>query len=493
MKKVKKIIFVIILFVIILVAAIRIYHYTILSRISKVTESLESSGEPYFIKTTDREPNGTIHIREFYRENNIAVSRTTTQNGDEAFVSSISWSSLDEEFCNTYWANYEKEGENEIKTLMCVAQNKERLKEDEFEKGFVNFHSYKFPSLEFESDISLWDKIRLEIENKFFYPVVSTEEYNGVECYSFKPYRSGHQKLYVDKETLLTIAAESFGNNRDEVYINEYEYLTEAPEGIYEKPNPEDFDEVSFMDSAKENIDSRSKLIAEKAISGTNLKAGEQLVENVELKENEELNFLKLTPNESGIIYFEIYNLETYNKFREKYSALRELTEEDFEAYYAVIAYKVGEKLNYLEQYESKEAWKFNFVVNGEKSNKESLLLAVVPNESGNRSTVFVESDEKLKIDAETAMNTANATLTEIEEYFDLEFETYIGYTDDHLDLLTKEEFVNMEYIKTPVVGTEPICWNLHYRANDHETINYMNVFVDATTGNIIGAINSYK
>ena len=42
-------------------------------------------------------------------------------------------------------------------------------------------------------------------------------------------------------------------------------------------------------------------------------------------------------------------------------------------------------------------------------------------------------------------MNTANASITEIEEYFGLEFETYIGYTDDHLDLLTKEEFANME------------------------------------------------
>lgn len=490
MKKIKKIIFLVVLIVIVFIAAIRVYHYSILSKISKVTESLESSLEPYFIKVKEIEPDGTVYISEHYRENNIAVSRRTTQKDDETTTTSLSWSSLDEEFCNMYLANYEQQEDgNELKTLTCVAQSEERLNQ-ELNIRFVNFFAYTLDEVEFEH-AKIWVKIRNEIEDIFFYPAVSSGEYKGKECYVFKPFR--YMKVYVDKETFLTVATERWSNTGDGYYFCEYEYLTEAPEGIYEKPNPEDFDEVSFWDSAKENIDSRSKLIAEKPISGTNLKAGEQLVENVELKNNENLNFLKLTPNETGIIKFEIYNLETYNKFREMYSDLRELTEEDFEAYYAVIAYKVGEKLNYLEQYESKEAWQFNFVVNGEKSNKESLLLAVIPNESGNRSTVFVESDEKLKINAETAMNTANNSLTEIEEYFDLEFETYVGYTGDHLDLLTKEEFSEMEYIKTPISGKERICWNLHYRANNHETINYMNVFVDATTGEIIGAINSYK
>lgn len=496
MKKVKKILLLLIaVLIIVIVAAIRIYHYSILSKISKATESLESSVEPYFIKLTEIEPDGNIHIREYYRENDITVSRQTTKKDEEQVTESLSWSSLDEEFCNEYFANYENQQEDgkKIKTLVCAVESEERLKDDVNNIGFVNYYAYSLNQLEMEHD-DIWLKIRNEINDTFFYPAVSSGEYKGRECYTLKPYGThANLKIYVDKETFLTVAAERWSSTEDGVYFSEYEYLTEAPEGIYEKPNPEDFDEVSFMDSAENNIDSKIKLIAEKPISGTNLKPGEQLVENVEVKEDEELNFLKLTPNETGIINFEIYNLETYNKFREKYSNLRELTEEDFEAYYVAIAYKIGEKLNYLEQYESKETWKFNFVVNGEKSNKESLLLAIIPNESRNRSTIFVESDEKLKINAETAMNTANNSLTEIEEYFDLEFETYVGYTDDHLDLLTKEEFSKMEYIKTPISGKERICWNLHYKANNHETINSMDVYVDAITGEIIGAKNIYK
>ena len=185
--------------------------------------------------------------------------------------------------------------------------------------------------------------------------------------------------------------------------------------------------------------------------------------------------------------------METYNKFREKYSGLRELTEEDFEAYYATIAYKPGEKLNYLNCLESKEVWKFNFAVNAEKSNKESIFFAVIPNESKNRQAAFVESDKKLEIDAEKAIKISGENLEEIGKEFELEFETYLGRLNDHLDLLTKEEFAELEYIKTPIAGEERVCWNLQYGVYNHETINYIEVYVDAISGKLIGAKKFYK
>lgn len=491
MKKVKKIILSVIIILLILFLGIRIYHYSILSKISKTTESLESSFAPYFIKVTVINPDGSWYIDENYRENNVAVSIYTTKKDGEATETSKSWSFLEESFCNEYHASYIEDES----TLMCAIQNEDRIKE-EFDTVFINYWSYKFPNLRFETDLTFLDKVRINLQSTILYPAVKTEEYKSEKCYAFYPFGSdSHMRMYVDKETYLPVAIKSWSQDKSELYIREFEYLKEAPAGVYEKPNPEDFDNVTFADYSDNSIDinSKIKLVAEKPISGTNLKTGEMLVENVDIKSDEDLNFLKLTPNESGIIDFEIYNLETYNKFREKYSGLRELTEEDFEAYYATIAYKAGEKLNYLNCLESKEVWKFNFAVNAEKSNKESLLLAVIPNESKNRQAAFVESDKKLEIDAEKAINISSENLEEIGKGFELEFETYLGRLNDHLDLLTKEEFAELEYIKTPIAGEERVCWNLQYGVHNHETINYIEVYVDAISGHLIGAKKFYK
>ena len=491
MKKIKKIILGIIVILFILFLGIRIYHYSILSKISETTEILESSFAPYFIKVTTINPDGSCYVDENYREGNVAVSINKTKQKDKYVEDSKSWRFLDEKFCNEYHASYIEEES----TLICVVQNEDRIKE-EFKNVFINFWSYKFPNLEFETDITFLDKIRIELQSTILYPAVKTEEYKGEKCYAFNPFgRDSYMKMYIDKETYLPVAIKSWGQDRSELYIREFEYLTEAPEGVYDKPKLEDFDNVVFNDYGNNdvNMNSNLKLIAEKPISGTNLKAGEMLIENVEIKENEELNFLKLTPNESGIINFEIYNIETYNKFREKYSGLRELTEEDFEAYYATIAYKPGEKLNYLNCLESKEIWKFNFAVNAEKSNNESIFFAIIPNETRNRQTGFVESDEKIKIDAENAINISEENIEEIGKYFELDFESYLGYKNDYLELLTKEEFAELEYIKTPIAGEERVCWNIQYRVSEHETINYIELYVDAISGKLIGAKKYYK
>ena len=53
--------------------------------------------------------------------------------------------------------------------------------------------------------------------------------------------------------------------------------------------------------------------------------------------------------------------------------------------------------------------------------------------------------------------------------------------------------FSEMEYIKTPIVGEERVCWKSHYRVNNNEKINYMELYVDAITGDVIGAKNYYK
>lgn len=495
MKKFKKLIFIIILLIIVIFVCFRIKDYIILSKITKVSEGLLSSFEPYFIKTTMYSSSDEIiFIDENYRQNDIIVSRNTRLENGKTTSVSTTWASLKEEFCNFYITDTQmQEDGTETKILVCSVDSKNRIKENLEENYFINYSGYNIKQLEIEC-AETWINIRNKIEDIFFYPSVSTGEYKGKECYVFKPYGyNSHMKMYVDKDSLLTIATEGWNNIDEEHSFTEYEYLTEAPEGIYQKPNPEDFDNVTFSDSNSNNFDPINKLVAENPISGTTLEPGEMLVENVEIKNKDDINFLKLTPNESGIMKFEIYNLETYNMFRKKYPELRELNEEDFDFYYVAIAYKIGEKLNYLEHYMSSDAWIENFVVNSEKTNKESLLMAVIPIEHKNLKTVFVENKEKLKINSEQAISKSSESLEDIEKDFGIEFETYLGYLEDHLDLLTKEEFSKLEYIKTPIAGKERICWNLHYRVVDHETINYIEAYIDAITGELIGAKKFYK
>lgn len=495
MKKFIKIFLLVLLFIIIVFVCFRIKDYIILSKISKVTDSLNSSFEPYFIKETEILPNGRTYIEENYRTENVLASRRTELIDKKIVSISTTWASPNEDFCNHYIVDSTiQEDGTETKSLLCLIDNKERLKEDFEFDYFINYYGFTLSKLEIEF-AETWLNIRNKIEEILFYPSVSSGEYKGKECYIINPYiYGGYMRYYVDKETLLTIAIENWSDKDDVHDFREYEYLAEAPEGIYEKPNPKDFEKVIFYDSNIVNYDEPKKIVAENPVSGTNLKPGEMLVENVELKNTDDINFLKLTSNESGIINFEIYNLETYNMFRKKYPELRELNEEDFEFYYVAIAYKLGEKLNYLEHYESKEAWKYNFVVNGEKTNnKESLLLAVIPRENRNLQAIFVENNEKLKVSAEEAINNSSEKLEEIENEFGIEFESYIGYLEDHLDLLTKDEFAKLEYIQTPIKGEEKICWNLHYRVYKHETINYIEIYIDAATGDLIGAKKFYK
>lgn len=493
MKKVRRIILLVLCIIIIFIISIRLYHFSILTKISDASKEFNNYSGNYYITLTESNNltgKEVKYFKEYYRENGISAYRESEYNGEEKTLKRISWSGLEEEFCNSYYANYYDDG---TKELNCEIFDKGHLEETEFNNAsniIMDFYSNETVYIETSG---IWVNIKNKIREIFLYPIVFSEEYNGKECYAFDPYyNTGHKKIYVDKESLLTVASISFNQDKTGYWKTEYAFLEKAPDGVFEKPNPDEFDIVQFDDAAWNSKNSISKLIAETPISGTNLKPGEQLVENVELKENEELNFLKLTPNKMGITYFDIHFLETYNKFREKYSGLRELTQKDFESYFVVIAYKQGEKLNYLQQFSSSESWTWNFVVNSEKANKDSILLIVVPKESGNKSVIFVESDEKLKIDSEKAISVTEENRSEIEKYYGVEFQPFLGYKADYLELLTKEKFAEMDYISTPLAGRERICWNINYDVNNEEVL-HINVFVDAITGDIIGGKKTNK
>ena len=102
MKKFIKIFLLVLLFIIIVFVCFRIKDYIILSKISKVTDSLNSSFEPYFIKETAILSNGRTYIEENYRTENVLVSRRTELIDKKIVSISTNWASPNEDFCNHY-------------------------------------------------------------------------------------------------------------------------------------------------------------------------------------------------------------------------------------------------------------------------------------------------------------------------------------------------------------------------------------------------------
>lgn len=470
-----------ILVVLIIVLIIRGYHYSILRKISDKTKEFYNS-DNYNVKLKEvytYDEGSTTIERESAKKDNRIYSKTNIDYKDNP-VSTANLLILDEDFLNQYYMD-------EIENSLFISTGTEE--DMNMYSGIPNFYSYSYSMDNTYWDSNLKSKISNWIDNKILFPVVFSQECEGKDCYVFN--MAPHRRIWVDRESLLPLKVELKDNDYTVYQTVYYEYDKILNE-VFEIPNPNDFDEVTYYDSGKQPELSWGK-VAEEAISGTTLKPGEQLIENIELEENEVLNFLGLTPNESGIISLDIYSYDTYNKFREKYSGLRELTEKDFERYYVTLAYKDGYKLNYIEQWESSQSYYFNYVVSAEKSNKDNLMVLITSKGSKNSLANFVENDEKLKVDSYQAFETIQEYLIDFQNFYELKEQNSIGYSGDKLYKLTNEEFAKLEYIKTPVKGEEPICWKIDYRGYEYDTVVSMSVYVDATTGYIIGSVDFKK
>lgn len=479
-KNVLKILLVILILILGIVLQDKAQDYATIVKISNATKKITENIENVQVRVTEKYTNGAEKISETYIKDGVYVTRRIDGKNDPS--NSLEWSTTNEDVICNYYYEYEFEYNDEIiKGLNCVYNHN-----DFSSNQSATCLAMGNLLLMYDKDVP-YSSGNMNT-NIFNMPKIENIEYGGKACLALK---SEYRTWYIEKETLKTLALECELFEDDSPYLYTFEYDIEAPEGIYEAPNTSGayYDKVEFYESLNvsrtyENIDKK-----EKSISGTDLKPGEELIELVELKDGEELNFLGLTVNDFGLKGFNIMSLKTYNKFREKYSGLRELTEEDFEEYYVGIVYKEGYKLNYLQSLNSTRNNRMNYIFNSEKSDKSSLVLIVTPITSDSMISLFIENKEKFNITEDVAIATVSENIKELNPDLVLDKDNYVNVESSEIVVLDKEAFAELDVIKTPVKGKEPICWKLTVVDGEYRRLN---AYVDIMTGELIGSVNAY-
>lgn len=477
-KNVLKILLLLLVLVFGIVLQDKAQDYATIVKISNATKKITENSENVQVRVKEKYNDGSEKISETYIKDGVYVTRKI--DAKNAPSNSLTWSTTNEDVICNYYYEYEFEYNNEIvKGLNCVYNHNDISSNQSATRlamgNLLLMYDKDIPTTALYSNINIFNM-----------PKIENSEYDGKACFSLK---TGIRTWYVEKETLRTLALECELFEDDSPCLYTFEYDIEAPEGIYEEPIATNthYDKVEFFESLNvertyENIDKK-----ENAISGTNLKPGEELIETVELKDGEKLNFLGITENDFGLKGFNIYSLKTYNKFREKYSALRELTEEDFEEYYVGIVYNDGYKLNHLQNLNSTRNNRMNYIFSGEKTDKASLVLIVTPLTSDSTRSVFIENNEKFNVTEEDAIKTVSDNIKELNSELVLDVDNYVNVESSEIVILDNEMFAELDVIKTPVKGKEPICWKLTVVDGENKRLN---AYVDIMTGSLIGSKN---
>lgn len=481
-------ILIIVLIAIIVFFCFKEYNYYILSKIfyaNKDFSNKQNNSNEFYYKVTTKtvennSENNDITIEEFAIKNNVMFeNKEYTIDGKTSSI--IEWSTINNdnnEICNNYTIYDDT-------YITCSFNNKEVLMEDmNVSKANSNIYYY----LENEEG----NNFLTQIIKKITVPTISRTIYNNENCYMIE---NKYFTLVFNKETLLLLAKQTKGN--DGYYeLTTYEYNTDSLDKLLKRPNVTDYSKVDFLDLTQyNNENNEEKNNPSKSISGTDLKPGDTLIENVELLPNENLNFLNLTENSFGIKSIELYTLESYNKFKEKYSNLRELTSEDFDNYWVTIAYNEGESLNYINKYENQETWITNYIFTKKESKNKNLLLLITPKEKRKTNNFIVENSEDLKVNSEEAINILNENFDKILNELNLN-SVNLGDLNDRLERLSKETFENMIYVNTSTNEEEPICWVEKYNIYNYGDIGdiefvSIDIYINAITGEFIGIVGN--
>ena len=417
-KNVFKVLLVLIILVLGIILQDKAQDYTTIVKISKATKEITEKSANVQVRVTEKYTNGSEKISETYIKDGVFVTRRI--DAKNAPANSIEWSTLNEDvICNSY-SEYEFEYDGDVvKGLNCYYNH-----DNGSDTQKVTRMAVGNLLLMYDKDVPYSSgSMHVSILNM---PKIEDIEYSGKNCYALK---TEYKTWYVEKETLRTIAIDCKVFEDDSPCFYTFEYDIEAPEGIYDEPKVANtyYDEVIFYEIPSSDRYNNINNKKEKAISGTDLKPGEELIEVVELKDGETLNFLGLTDNEFGLKGFNIDTLKMYNKFREKYSGLRELTEEDFEEYYVAITYKEGNKLKYIQSVPSKKNNKINYIFDTEKTNKESLVLIVTPLTDDSSSSIFIKNKEKFDISEDDAIKTVSENIKELNSELVLDSDNYVN------------------------------------------------------------------
>lgn len=465
-----KMLFVVVIIVVGVFLQNKVQNYSILKQITAATREVTNNNKDVQVRVVEKYNNGTEKIVETYIKDGIYVSRII--DGKNTPSNSLTWSTENEDVICNYYYEYEFEYENEVvKGLNCSYNHENNDNNQAVTRKAVG-------NLLLMYDMN-------NDTNIFNMPKIKECEYDGKLCYSLE---KDYRKWIVDKDTLLTLAImENVVYDDSSLYLYTFEYDIEEPEGIYDMPNTGYYDYVEYseINYPTENIEWNAEI--KNPISGTDLNPGEELIETVKLKEDEELNFLNITGNEFGLKGFNIHTLENYNKFREKYSGLRELTKEDFKYYYVAIVYKDGYQLNYNQKLDATESVTTNYIFDIEKSKNESIVLIVAPRTLTSKKSEFIVSNDELKITEERAKQIITENIEEINSSLVLDSEKHVEFDFSEITMLDNHVFANLDFIKTPVKGKEPFCWKLTVIDAENTKVD---VYVDAVSGNLIGSKN---
>lgn len=443
-------------------------------KISNATKEITQKAKNIQIRVVEKYNDGAEKISDTYIKDGIYVTRKIDAKNTPS--NSLTWTTTNNNVICNYYYEYEFEYNDEIvKGLNCVYNNNE-ITSNQSTTRLATGNLF----LMYDKDNPYsYDNKKVTIFNV---PEIDISEYNGIECFTIK---TEYKKWFVEKETLRTLAIECKLYEDDSPYLYTFEYDIDIPDGIFEAPNPEKtyYNKVEFFETIPYQENNEVK---EFSITGTDLKPGEELIELIELKDEEKLNFLGLTENEFGLNGINIYTLDTYNKFREKYSGLRELTKDDLNEYFVAIVYKNGYKLNHIQTLDSKVNNYMNYVFDIEKNQKESLVLIVSPRTDDSLGSRFINNKDKLNITEEEAIKLSLENINEL----NIEELTDISWSDTtesaEIIILDNKTFAGLEVIKTPVKGKTPICWKIIIK--DKANIVKMHIFIDAITGKVIGA-----
>ena len=130
-----------------------------------------------------------------------------------------------------------------------------------------------------------------------------------------------------------------------------------------------------------------------------------------------------------------------------------------------------------------------NYIFKSEKSDKSSLVLIVTPLTNDSTSSVFVENKEKFNITEEDAIKTVTENIKELNSDLVLDKDGYVNIEYTEITILDNTEFANLDVIKSPVKGKEPICWKLTVVDGENKRLD---AYVDVVSGILIGSKNNY-
>lgn len=345
-------------------------------------------------------------------------------------------------------------------------------------------------------------------------------DYNGEACYIIK---SPIDTTYISRKNFLPIYTEMKEVKVDNLglkyigilYPDVFGGMLMAPEGdtvisawhTDHKYSMEPFDDsiLDIPDFSKytnvvlaSSMDRNGKAFdeTEKAISGTDLEVGERLITNIDLQDDEELDYYRridnsaIPNNSSKLGKIDIFDISVYNKVKEKaYKNLPELNIDDFVNYAVSVVYKEGYKLSFEEVIsDAEQGFYQNYILSAEPSDESSVLLIVRPYTEvylGNMENLnAVEKLSDINVTAEEARKTTEEILPQIKQDLNTELEPEIR----------ADELVNIDFSETELqtkIGEVPTeittCWQMEYFAG----ADVIYVLVDANSGEIIGTVAS--